>query len=166
MLEAEEVSNNAIEFTYIVGLVTLLGTWLALRGLLFLAERLSAAPVPAGFYTLSTTMLRSILILIAGPLVFTAALVLCSPFLYGEQMTLMVLGALATGLYGIAAVVMNAPFFPLALHQRLFLPTQALLSAVFLMLFGGSFDIFFMTFAFAMIYALMWALCLSDRLHH
>lgn len=159
-----------MEFFLPLAALAFVSLWAFLRFILLLSERTNMTSLPPDFPLIVVWMNRIILLTIALVSLGWTAFLLLLALLWGrstsfDASSIAIMGAGGSViLYGLVALVLNFPFFPLQRHARLFLPVQLLLLPVVGVglvsnLFYGA-----IILLIALGYGLLWALCLRDRI--
>lgn len=149
--------------------IALTGLWALLRISIFLGDRIESISVHPDLYSISTWVLRIILLGIAGYGLYLSIpgilLVFALSNAYGGiQSYLACASLISITIYTISALIMNFPFFPLSLHKKLFYPIHiVLLPCLAVVPYVGAFFIFF---GLLFVYSLLWRMCLSDRIKY
>lgn len=146
--------------------LALVGFWLLLRITLFFSERIGSVAMPPDVYPICACMLRLILIIVAGITAFIAlpgavfGIGMGDAF-GGTKSYGLYAVILGIGLYSLSAIILNFPFFPLPLHEKLFLPAHIVLLPCVLLV--PHISAFLMLCGLILLFHFLWRLCLSDR---
>jgi len=146
----------------------LLLLWGVFRFGIFVAERAGSGTVPPDIYPICAWMLRIVLLFTAGAVFLIAvpgmifAVSLGDAF-GGTHSYGMIAAILSIGIYALAALVMNAPYFPLRWSLRAYGWAHLVLLPCLVPIVMD-----FRDFAPALLiplalYSVFWRLCLSDR---
>jgi len=142
--------------------------WGILRFGIFVAERAGMATVPPDVYPVCAWMLRIVLLFSAGAVFLIAVPGMIFAVSMGEAFGGthsygMIAAILSIGIYALATMILNAPYFPLRWSIRAYGPVHLVLLPCLVPIV-----INFREFAAAFLiplalYSFLWRLCLSDR---
>lgn len=142
--------------------------WVVFRFGIFVAERAGSGTVPPDIYPLCAWMLRIVLLFTAGAVFLIAVpgmifAVSMGDAFGGTHSYGMTAAILSIGIYALATLVLNAPYFPLRWSIRAYGPLHLVLLPCLVPIV-----INFREFAAAFLvplalYSFLWRLCLSDR---
>jgi hypothetical protein len=146
--------------------LALVGLWLLLRITLFFSDRIGSVTMPPDLYPICTWMLRLILITVAGGVAFIALPgavfgISMGDAFGGTRSYGLYAVILGVGLYALSAIILNFPFFPLPLHEKLFLPIHFALLPCLLLL--PHLAAFLTLCVLLLLFHFLWRLCLPDR---
>jgi len=157
-----------LEFAIIPIFTLLFLLWGVVRFGIFVAERAGSGTVPPDVYPICAWMLRIVLLFTAGAVfLFVAAtcyfLASASETLRGSDSYGMSAAFVSIGVYALAALVMNAPYFPLRWSIRAYGPVHLVLLPCLVPIIM-SFRDFAAAFVIPLgLYSFLWRLSLSDR---
>lgn len=150
----------------ITGFMLLFFLWGIFRFGIFMAERAGSAMVPPDIYSICAWMLRIVLLFTAMAVFLSVAAL----YWTGENRTLlrsdpdgMTWAFLSIGVYALAALVMNAPYFPLRWNMLAYGWVHLVLLPCLVPItrnFGDSTGEILIPLA---LYSVFWRFCLSDR---
>lgn len=142
--------------------------WGIVRFGIFVAERAGSATVPPDVYPVCAWMLRIVLLFTAGAVFLIAVpgmifAVSMGGAFGGKHSYGMMAAILSIGIYALATMILNAPYFPLRWSIRAYGPLHLVLLPCLVPIV-----INFREFAAAFLvplalYSFLWRLCLSDR---
>jgi hypothetical protein len=157
-----------LEFAIIPIFTLLFLLWGVVRFGIFVAERAGSGTVPPDVYPICVWMLRIVLLFTAGAVFLSAAaaswfLAVASKSFHESDSHGITLALLSIGVYALATLVMNAPYFPLQWSIRAYGPVHLVLLPCLVPIFLN-----FREFAAAILiplalYSFLWRLCLADR---
>lgn len=151
----------------ILAFIALIGFWLLVRICVFFADRMDSVTLPPDIYPITAWMLRLILIVIAGGVMILAipgalfATGMGDAF-SGRTSHVAYIVLFSIGIYALAAVVMNFPFFPLEWNMKGYLPVHLILLPCIAVISEP--QAFLVLILMLGIFSLLWRLCLSDRI--
>lgn len=157
-----------LEFAIIPIFTLLFLLWGVVRFGIFVAERAGSATVPPDIYPICTWMLRIVLLFTAGAVFLVAVpgmifAVAMGDSFGGSHSYGVNAAVFCMGLYALAALILNAPYFPLHWSIRAYGWVHLLLLPC-LVPMVANFQIFAAVLVIPLgLYSFLWRLCLSDR---
>ncbi len=142
--------------------------WGVFRFGIFIAERVGSATVPPDVYPICAWMLRIVLIFTAGVAFLIAVpgmifAVSMGDAFGGTHSYGLTAAILSIGIYALATLVLNAPYFPLRWSIRAYGPVHFVLLPCLVPIFLNFRDLAAAILIPLALYSFFWRLCLADR---